>query len=41
LVIFSEYINLWTSVSFSIILWGMYLAISSKSTVNPGVESSN
>ena len=39
-IIFSENINLWSSVSFSIILWGMYLAISSKS-VNTGVESSN
>ncbi|NET62220.1 MAG: DMT family transporter, partial [Symploca sp. SIO2E6] len=38
-VIFSENLNLSTLVSFLIILLGMYLAISSKSAVNPRVES--
>jgi len=39
-VIFSENLNLWTSVSFLIILWGMYLAISSTSAMNPEVVKS-
>ncbi|MGB3509136.1 MAG: DMT family transporter [Microcoleaceae cyanobacterium] len=40
-VIFSENINFSTTVSLMVILLGMYLAISSKSTLKPGVESSH
>ena len=40
-VIFSENLNLSILVSFLIILWGMYLAISSTSAINPEVESSH
>ncbi len=39
--IFSENLNLSTLLSFLIILWGMYLAISSKSALNSEVESSH
>lgn len=39
-VIFSESLNFLTLVSFFVILWGMYLAISSTSTIKSGVESS-
>ncbi|NEQ40171.1 MAG: DMT family transporter [Okeania sp. SIO3I5] len=39
--IFSENLNLSILLSFLIILWGMYLAISSTSAINPGVESSH
>ena len=40
-IIFSENLNLSTLVSFSIILSGMYLAMSSSSAINPKVESSD
>src|ERR671933_400985 len=40
-VVFSENLSLLTSVSFVVILLGMYLAISSTSAIKPGVESSN
>ncbi|MDY7007241.1 MAG: DMT family transporter [Cyanobacteriota bacterium] len=40
-VIFSENLNFLTMVSIIVILLGMYLAISSKSTLKTGVESSN
>lgn len=37
--IFSEKIELWTWISFVVILWGMYLAISSKSAIKPTTQS--
>jgi len=40
-VIFSESLTLLTSVSFLVILLGMYLAISSTSAIKSGVESSD
>lgn len=40
-VVFSENLNFSTTVSILVILLGMYLAISSKSTLQPGVESLN
>jgi drug/metabolite transporter (DMT)-like permease len=40
-VVFSENLSWLTSVSFVVILFGMYLAISSRSAIKPGVESSN
>ncbi len=39
--IFSEKIELWTWISFIVILWGMYLAISSKSAIKSKTESSD
>ncbi|WP_424103008.1 DMT family transporter [Moorena producens] len=39
--IFSEHIELWTLVSFLVILFGMYLALFSRSAIKSGVESSS
>ncbi len=39
--IFAENIELWTGISFVVILWGMFLAISSKSAIKPTTESSD
>ncbi|NEQ88008.1 MAG: DMT family transporter [Moorea sp. SIO2I5] len=39
--ILSENIELWTLVSFLVILFGMYLALSSRSAIKSGVESSS
>jgi drug/metabolite transporter (DMT)-like permease len=39
--IFSEELSFLTTVSFFVILFGTYLAISSTSAIKPGVESSN